>query len=534
MNLIELYKISELEDKKIYWKKVVNTELIIVKNGEDISVLYGRCLHRKALLKDWSIKWNDVICGVHNWDYNMSTWISDYNPSEKLQKFTEIIKDWTVFVDEEEIKIWEKTNPQIFDENSLSWYHSDWWATQEEPYVKLIQSLSKQDLLVKWWHWESVSMWVRDEKLPKWEDIQIVTAQLAIKPLLDEDSVDTTTIIWKSAKKPLVLKVPLFISDMSFGALSREAKISLSKWAQMAGTWICSWEGWVLPEEQAENSYYFYEYASGKFWFSWEKVQKSQAFHFKFWQWAKTWTGGHLPWDKVTEEIAKVRGLKVWETAVSPSTFKDWWIEDYKKFAEEVREKTGWIPIGVKLSAQHIEKDIEAALEIGVDYIILDGRWWGTGSSPRIFRNNISVPTIPALARARAYLDKVGRTDITLVATWWLRTPDDFAKALALWANAVALSNSVIQAVWCVGMRACGTNNCPVGIATQREDLRARLIIDKAANKVKNFINSSTHLMNVLAKACWHSKLSDLQKSDLTTFNYEMHRLTGIEYWGIK
>ena len=201
----------------------------------------------------------------------------------------------------------------------------------------------------------------------------------------------------------------------------------------MAGTGICSGEGGMLPEEQANNSRYFYELASGKFGFSWDKVKKAQAFHFKGGQGAKTGTGGHLPGNKVTPEIAEVRGLKPGETAISPAAFPDMrTVQDFKKFAEEVREKTGGIPIGFKLAASHLEADIDFALAVGVDYIILDGRGGGTGSAPKILKDNINVPTIPALARARKHMDSVNAKDITLVITGGLRVAEDFAKAMML------------------------------------------------------------------------------------------------------
>jgi len=191
------------------------------------------------------------------------------------------------------------------------------------------------------------------------------------------------------------------------------------------------------------------------------------------------------------------------------------------------------IPIGVKLSAQHIERDIEAALWMGADYIILDGRGGGTGAAPLIFRDNISVPTIPALARARKYLDDKGRHDVTLIATGGLRLPADFAKALALGADAIAVSNAAIQAIGCLGMRACHTNNCPVGIATQRQDLRARLIIDESAQRLNRFFRSATELMQILARACGHTHLNQFVKDDLTTFDRDIAYLTGIAYGGV-
>jgi len=160
------------------------------------------------------------------------------------------------------------------------------------------------------------------------------------------------------------------------------------------------------------------------------------------------------------------------EAAISPARFPHWTeLSQFRDFAEEVRDKTGGVPVGYKLSAQHIEKDIDAALEIGVDYIILDGRGGGTGAAPLIFRDNISVPTMPALARARRHLDTSDATGITLIITGGLRTPADFAKAMALGAQGIAVSNAAIQAIGCLGMRACHTNNCPVGIATQKPHL---------------------------------------------------------------
>ena len=133
-----------------------------------------------------------------------------------------------------------------------------------------------------------------------------------------------------------------------------------------------------------------------------------------------------------------------------------------------MREVTGGIPIGFKLSAQHVEDDIDAALRIGVDYVILDGRGGGTGAAPLLFRNNISVPTLPALARARRHLERRGRTGrVTLIITGGLRVSEDFVKAMCLGADGVAVSNAAMQAIGCIAARMCNTNNCPAGIATQ-------------------------------------------------------------------
>ena len=377
-------------------------------------------------------------------------------------------------------------------------------------------------------------MGVPRDQLPTWDDIQIITAQLHRPPLLDEDAVGTGVVIGSRAQKPLRLKIPLFVSDMSFGALSAPAKLALARGAELAGTGICSGEGGMLPEEQEANSRYFYELASARFGFDWEKLLKVQAFHFKGGQGAKTGTGGHLPGSKVKGRIAEVRGLNEGEPAISPPRFPDWTeVDQIREFADEVRDRTGGIPIGYKLSAQHIEKDIDAALAVGVDYIILVGRGGGTGAAPIIFRDNISVPTIPALARARRHLDRSGARDITLIITGGLRKPADFIKALALGADAIALSNSAMQAIGCIAMRACHTNNCPVGIATQKPSLVSRIVVEKSAQQLKNFFEASVELMQVMARACGHDHLSKLSPDDLTTWKKEMAELSGISFGGV-
>lgn len=406
--------------------------------------------------------------------------------------------------------------------------------TAEEPTVAFIHELARKGLSKIGHHGPMDAMGVPRHELPQWTDIQILTAQLARKPLLDDASVGTDLVIGPRARKPLALEIPLFVSDMSFGALSMEAKLALAKGAERAGTGICSGEGGMLAEEQATNSRYFYELASAQFGWDIGHAEKVQAFHFKGGQGAKTGTGGHLPGAKVTEKIAEVRGLEPGQDAISPATFTDLHTPaDFRRLGDAVRERSGGIPIGFKLSAQHIEDDIDFALAAGADYIILDGRGGGTGAAPTLFRDNISVPTIPALARARRHLDaKTGR-DVTLIITGGLRLADDFAKAMALGADGVALSNSALQAVGCVAARMCNTNNCPAGIATQKPELRKNLDIEAGAQRLATFLEASVHLMQVLARACGHDHLSGFTPGDLTTWKRDMADLSGVSFGGV-
>ena len=535
MKKIKLVEFNVLEDKKPLHQQVNSLDLVVIRYSHNVSVLYGRCLHRGALMADGYIKGNNIICGVHGWDYRYDTGVSQYNNSEILHSFYSEVKDGWVWIDENEIDKYLTDHPQPFQREQYLGQYADTHPESEEPYTLYIKELAQNGLKNYGPHGPSAAMGVDRNLLPKWEDIQFLPAQLDKRPLLDDQGVDTQVVIGSKAKRPLSLDIPLFVSDMSFGALSKEAKIALSKGAERSGTGICSGEGGMLPGEQQNNSRYFYELASGKFGFSWDKVKKAQAFHFKAGQGAKTGTGGHLPAHKVTKEIASVRGLKEGETAISPAAFPDLFtVEDFKALAIKVREKTGGIPIGFKIAASHIEADIDFALEVGVDYLILDGRGGGTGSAPTILRDNINVPTIPALIRARRHLDHVGAHDVTLIITGGLRIAEDFAKAMMLGADAIAVSNSALQAIGCLGMRACHTNNCPVGIATQKENLRSRLIVNKSAQQLYNFFNSTNELIRVISRACGHDDIKKFNFNDLSTLNYNMHQLTGIHYAGIK
>ncbi len=408
-------------------------------------------------------------------------------------------------------------------------------ATREEPTVEFIHQLAREGLEGVGVHGPMAAMGVPRNELPRWDDLQLMVAQMAVKPLMEDAPVDTGLVIGPEAKKPLSLKIPLLVSDMSFGSLSQEAKIALARGAEQAGTGICSGEGGMLPEEKAENSRYFYELASARFGYRDELMADIQAFHFKGGQGAKTGTGGHLPGNKNTRKISEVRGIPEGKPAVSPPTFEDLSsTAEFRAFADRVREISGGVPIGFKLSANHIERDIGFALEAGADYIILDGRGGGTGAAPEMFRNHISVPTIPALARARRCLDEAGASGrVTLIITGGLRVPVDFVKALALGADGVALSNSAMQAIGCVGARICNTNNCPAGIATQRESLRQRLDVDQAAVRLATFMSSSVALMKVMARACGHESLAQFSAEDLATWNRDMAALSGVRFAGV-
>lgn len=368
--------------------------------------------------------------------------------------------------------------------------------------------------------------------LPSWDDILLLGSQLNPPPLNDGDFVDTTTVIGKHARKPMVLENPVYISHMSFGALSKEVKVALARGSAMAKTAMCSGEGGILPEEKEAAYKYIFEYIPNKYSVTDENLRSSDAIEIKIGQGTKPGMGGHLPGEKVTEEIAAIRGKKQGEDIQSPSKFPELNTkEDLRDMVDLLRRRSEGRPIGIKIAAGNIEQDLEYCVYAQPDFITIDGRGGATGSSPLFLREATTVPTIYALHRARTYLDSVG-SDISLVITGGLRVSADFAKALAMGADAIAVASAGLIAAACQQYRICGTGKCPVGVATQDPRLRERLKVDAAAQRVANYLNVSLEELRTFARITGKASVHDLSVEQLITTDREIAAYTGIPHAG--
>lgn len=364
--------------------------------------------------------------------------------------------------------------------------------------------------------------------MPSWDDILILGAQLDPMPLKEDTPVDTTTVIGPRAKKPLILENPVYVSHMSFGALSREAKISLARGSAMAKAAMCSGEGGILPEEMEAAGAYIFEYVANMYSVSPEILQNVDAIEIKIGQGTKPGMGGHLPGEKVTPEIARIRNKPVGEDIIAPSRFPGIRTkQDMKELVAQLRMASGGRPIGIKIAAGRIERDLAFCVYAQPDFITIDGRGGATGSSPKLLRDASSVPTVYALHRARKYLDAAG-SDISLVITGGLRVSSDAAKAIAMGADAVAMASAPLIAMACQQYRICGTGMCPVGVATQDPDLRERLKMDPAAARVANFLNVTLEELKMFARITGHERLHDLCVEDLCTVSREISEYTDI------
>lgn len=366
--------------------------------------------------------------------------------------------------------------------------------------------------------------------MPGFDDILFLGAQLNPMPLDENAFVRTTTVIGKNAKRPMILNNPVYISHMSFGALSKEIKVSLSKGSAMAGSAICSGEGGILKEEMEAANKYIFEYVPNKYSVTDENLKNADAIEIKIGQGTKPGMGGHLPGGKVTPEIAKVRNKPLGKDIISPSKFEGINTkEDLKDLVDELREMSDGRPIGIKIAAGRIERDLEYIVYAGADFVTIDGRGGATGASPRIIRDSTSVPTVYALYRARKYLDSV-KSDMELVITGGLRVSSDFAKAIAMGADAVAIASAGLMAAACQQYRICGSGNCPLGIATQDPELRKRLKIDKSSKRVANFLNCSLEEIKTFSRITGHDDIHDMNVDDLCTINREISEFTNIPH----
>ncbi|MCI8681910.1 MAG: FMN-binding glutamate synthase family protein [Lachnospiraceae bacterium] len=367
-------------------------------------------------------------------------------------------------------------------------------------------------------------------KMPDWDDILVLGAQLNPPPLEEHAEISLKTVIGKHAKKPMVLELPVYISHMSFGALSRESKIALSKGSAMAKTAMCSGEGGILPEEKAAAYKYIFEYVPNQYSVTDENLKSSDAIEIKIGQGTKPGMGGHLPGSKVTPEIAQIRNKPLGEDVINPSKFPGIDTkEDLKKLVAELRARSEGRPIGIKIAAGRIEKDLEYCVFAEPDFITIDGRGGATGASPAIIRDSTSVPTVFALSRARKYLDSI-HSEIDLVITGGLRVSSDFAKAIAMGADAVAVASAAMVAAACQQYRICGTGMCPAGMATQDPELRKRFQEDAAAQRVANYLKCSAEELRTFARITGHEDIHGLSVEDLCTINREISENTDIAH----
>lgn len=374
-------------------------------------------------------------------------------------------------------------------------------------------------------------------KFPNFDDLLILPAQLTRMPVdtYREDCKTQTVLGARYAKEPLVIETPVMISGMSYGALSKEAKTALAKATNIVGTSINNGEGGLLPEER-DNSYkQVVQITPSRMGFSLRNIEAADAIEIIIGIGAKPGLSGHLMGCKISEEVAKFRQLPPGIDLHSHPRHGDiFGADDLCIKIEELRDITdNRIPIFLKIAAGRVWEDVKIAAKAGVDGIVIDGSEGGTGAAPVIAANNLGIPSLPALVQAVKSLEDMGvKDEMSVILSGGIKDGADLAKALALGADAVALGTGVMVAMGCVVCLKCHEGKCAFGIGTQDPELRKRLDIDLAAQRVANYIQAITIEATILAKAAGKSKLCNLEREDIRSLTLEACAMTGIPLVG--
>ena len=391
------------------------------------------------------------------------------------------------------------------------------------------------------------------KKIPHWDDLVFLPGTLTRFVIEGyREKCLTETIIGPRSKNPIKLDIPVYITSMSFGALSYEAKTALARGSAMAGSATCSGEGGMIPDERRYSNKWYYQCIQSRYGFNPHHAQLADAIEVFIGQGQKVGMGGHLMGQKVTDQVAEMRSLPAGIDQRSPARHPDWMgPDDLALKVQELREMTdNQVPIQLKIGASRVYDDVRMAAKGDPDSIFLDCMEGSTAAGPHIAAANTGIPGIAAVREARRALDDVGKSgEVSLVFAGGIRDGADMAKALALGADAIAIGTAGLVALNCnkdipeadfekeMGVEAgycyhCHTGRCPVGVATQDPVLRSRLDPTEAADRVYNLLSTMTLECQMLARACGKTNIHSLEPEDLAALTMESSAMAKVPLAG--
>lgn len=313
----------------------------------------------------------------------------------------------------------------------------------------------------------------------------------------------------------LQIETPIMVGHMSYGAISLNAQLSLARAVTESGTFMGTGEGGLHQALYPYQDHMIVQVASGRFGVDINYLERGAAIEIKIGQGAKPGLGGHLPGEKICADVSRTRMIPEGSDAISPAPHHDIYsIEDLKQLVRSLKEATEWKkPVFVKIAAVHNSAAIAAGIaRSSADAVVVDGFRGGTGAAPRVFRDHVGIPIEAAIASVDEKLRQQGiRNEVSLIASGGIRESADIAKVIALGADAVYIGTAALVAMGC---RVCGTcyrGLCPWGIATQRQDLVARLDPEVASENVINLIHAWTLELSELMGAAGINSIESLR-----------------------
>ncbi|MBU1495197.1 MAG: 4Fe-4S binding protein [Actinobacteria bacterium] len=375
--------------------------------------------------------------------------------------------------------------------------------------------------------------------LPTLDDIIILPAQLTRTPVDKYRQECNTRVCIGEGRvaRPLQLEIPIMIAAMSYGAISRNAKMALAAGTALAGTAANTGEGGSFPEERQLAKKLVVQWSTGRFGCSREYLRTADAIEIKIGQGAKPGMGGHLMAEKVTPDIARIRGIPVGTDALSPCRHLDMTRPgDLGKHVQLLREITNWeVPIIVKLGPGEVYRDVRLALEADPDAIAIDGMEGGTGASPEVTTDHVGVPTLGCIVPAVKALEDSGKKDsVRLILLGGIKSGADVAKAIAMGIDIVGIASAALIALGCRVCKQCHKGRCVYGIATQDSELTARLDVEEGARKVANYLSALAEELKILAMLAGHGDIYQLQRYELRALNREAADITGLGLIGVE
>ena len=292
----------------------------------------------------------------------------------------------------------------------------------------------------------------------------------------------------------LELEIPVLFSAMSYGSISYNAHASLAEAAKELGTFYNTGEGGLHPDFYRYGKNTIVQVASGRFGVHPDYLNAGAAIEIKMGQGAKPGIGGHLPGNKVGEDVSKTRMIPKGTDAISPAPHHDIYsIEDLRQLVCSLKEVTGYKkPVIVKVAAVHNIAAIASGIaRSGADIIAIDGFRGGTGAAPTRIRDNVGIPIELALAAVDQRLRDEGiRNQVSLIAGGSIRSSADVVKAIALGADACYIGTAALLALGCHLCRSCHSGRCNWGIATQVPELTARLDPQEGAQRLVRLLTA--------------------------------------------